>query len=140
MTLRAALDDLARVVADQAEKDPDFAAAVAAALARAPDPDHHTASEAPLPASAPTPRAPSAAGTRRTQPTLNPIQTARQGEEALRSRLEGLGIDALKDIVSAYALDPKRLAMRWKSAERLADLIVSASLARARKGDAFREQ
>ena len=128
MTLRTALEDLARAVADQAERDPAFAEAVSVALARVTAPDVTRGAADGKPAG------------RRAQPALNPVQTARQGEEALRSGLDGLSVDELKAIVSAYALDPKRLAMRWKSPQRLADLIVTASMARARKGDAFREQ
>ena len=128
MTLRAALEDLARTIADQAERDPAFAEAVSVALAKVADQDFAG-------------RATDGKSVRqRPQPALNPVQTARQGEETLRSGLDGLSVDELKAIVSAYALDPKRLAMRWKSPQRLADLIVTASMARARKGDAFREQ
>lgn len=76
---------------------------------------------------------------RRTPGILDPFEVFRQGEEALRARLEGLDIEQLKDIVAEHGMDRSKLAMKWKTKDRLVSLIVSTVASRARKGEAFRE-
>jgi len=49
-----------------------------------------------------------------------------------------LSVEQLKDIVSEHALDSSRLALKWKSADRLVELIVATVRSRIEKGDAFR--
>jgi hypothetical protein len=44
----------------------------------------------------------------------------------------------LKDIVSHYAMDPRKLALEWKTANRLVELIVPVTEQRTRQGAAFR--
>jgi len=60
-------------------------------------------------------------------------------ELALRSALEKLSLNQLRDIVAEYGMDPGRLVMKWMAPERVIDRIVEISSARAHKGDAFRK-
>lgn len=133
MKVRKVLLDLARVVADQAERDPAFAEEIAAALGLGER--HGDRSPAPK-------RTPNAGRPRNRRPAavLDPIALVREGEAALRSRLAALSLDQLRDIVADYGMDPGKLVMKWKDADRVADRIVEMSLTRAQKGDAFRSE
>ena len=62
----------------------------------------------------------------------------REGEEALRQRLETLELKALKGIVSQHGFDLSNLAQRWRKKEKLIDLIVERVAARSEKGRVFR--
>ncbi len=69
---------------------------------------------------------------------LNPTAVLMQeGEEALYTRLSGLSEKELKDIIAQYGMDTKKLAMKWKSLDKLKGLIVDVSRTRAAKGDVF---
>lgn len=82
---------------------------------------------------------PPKAVSKRRDPAIDPQQIiARNGEAGLREALSHLSTDQLKDVISAYGMDPSRLAMKWSNRERLSEHIVTTSLARAKKGDAFR--
>ena len=75
---------------------------------------------------------------RRAPGVLDPFELFAEGEQRLRRALEDLKIDQLKDIVSEHAMDSSKLALKWRSPERLVDLIVSTVRARIEKGDAFK--
>lgn len=76
---------------------------------------------------------------RRNLPVLDPFTLYEQGgEELLRKELKDLDIDQLKDIVAAHGMDRSRLALRWRTAERLMELIVETVRNRAHKGEVFR--
>ena len=75
---------------------------------------------------------------RRAAPRLDPFAMYEQGENQLRESLSGMNIDELKDIVAGYGFDRARLALKWRRAERLVDLIVDTVKNRTHKGDAFR--
>lgn len=75
---------------------------------------------------------------RRNPPSLDPFVLFDKGEDYLRSALQDLGLDQLKDIVAGYGMDRARLALRWRKAERLIELIVDTVRSRSEKGDAFR--
>ena len=75
---------------------------------------------------------------RRNPPSLDPFALYDKGEDHLRSALQDLGLDQLKDIVAGYGMDRARLALRWRKAERLIKLIVDTVRSRSEKGDAFR--
>jgi hypothetical protein len=75
---------------------------------------------------------------RRSDPAVDPYVLLQQGESSLRSALAQLDTEQLKDVISAFALDSSRLALKWKDRERLIELIVSGVRARLEKGDAFR--
>jgi hypothetical protein len=77
---------------------------------------------------------------RRAAAALDPYSLFPLGEEHLRSALLKLSVDQLKDIISEYAMDSSRLALKWKVASRLADFIVTTARARLEKGDAFRNE
>jgi hypothetical protein len=63
-----------------------------------------------------------------------------QGENALRGALTPLNVEQLKDIVAEYGMDTSKLALKWKSRDRLQDLIVATVRDRLAKGDAFRRE
>jgi hypothetical protein len=75
---------------------------------------------------------------KRGAPALDPYVEIKQGELLLRQKLTSLSIDQLKDIVSGYALDASRLALKWKDQGRLVEFIIMTVRSRMEKGDAFR--
>lgn len=78
-------------------------------------------------------------GSKRQAPVIDPQQICTErGESGLREALMPLETDQLKDVISAHGMDPARLAMKWSNRDRLIEHIVMTSLARSRKGDAFR--
>ena len=125
MKLRTALQGLVREIIEEAERNPEFARRVETSLG--------------IGGGAPTPseRNPRGGSNRRTPAVLDPIDAARRGEEALRQRLDALSLEQLKDIVADYGMDPGKLAMKWKTPQRIIDRIVEFSMARAVKGDVF---
>jgi hypothetical protein len=131
MKLHGVLDRLARVVADEAERNPDFARRISEALGFADDTVVGTADHS----SSETERR---ARNRRPAAVLDPVVVAREGEEVLRDRLLGLSLDQLKDIVAEFGMDTGKLVLKWKTPEKVVDRIVEISMARAQKGDAFR--
>jgi hypothetical protein len=95
-----------------------------------------------IPASAPaqarsTYRARRAGGDDR-RPFLTRLAVIEKAREMLRNRLRQLSLDQLRDIIAEYGMDPDKLAMKWKSTERLVDRIVEVARGRSTKGDAFR--
>lgn len=76
---------------------------------------------------------------KRERAVLDPLHALEaSGELGLRGALTPLGLDQLKAIVAEYRMDSSQLARKWTTPERLIDLIVSTSVARSKKGDAFR--
>lgn len=75
---------------------------------------------------------------RRGKPAVDPYTEIRQSEALLRQKLTLLSIDQLKDVVSGFALDSSRLALKWKDHARLIDFIVMTVRSRMEKGDGFR--
>jgi len=75
---------------------------------------------------------------RRAAPVLDPAEIYRQEPSQLRPALEDLDVEQLKDIVSHHAMDPRKLALKWKTADRLIELIAGVTEQRASKGSAFR--
>jgi len=70
---------------------------------------------------------------------VDPYHEYESGEAQLQLKLEPLTVDELKDVISEYALDSSRRALKWKSRERLIELIVTTVSSRMQKGDAFRK-
>ena len=129
MRIRRKLLALARTVADEAERNPEFAAKLETELGLAMGP-------------------PDGEGTkggarrrgRRASAAFDPVATLRaEGEEGLRSRLSRLDLEKLRDMVAQYGMDPGKLVMKWKNKDRVVDRIMEMSASRAQKGDAFRE-
>lgn len=75
---------------------------------------------------------------RRDPAPFDPFIIYQHGEQALRARLDELDIEQLKDIVAEHGMDGAKLAMKWKSADRLIELIVGSVASRSRKGEVFR--
>lgn len=122
MKTRAALQALARVVADEAESNQAFDAKLRQVLQ--------------LDGGGVNPRR---TGSHRRSPALlDPVEVVRASESELRQKLGELSVEQLKDIVAQYAMDPSRLVMKWKKRERIVDHIMSVSVQRAAKGDVFR--
>lgn len=129
------LNRVFREIVAEAERNPAFGDKLREALIAA------------LPVKVAVPKAaPTAAGAqtkksrRRAPGPFDPFAVCRtEGVQALRARLTALTLDELKDIVSEHAMDGSRLALKWKAAERLIDMIVTTVVDRSSKGDAFRE-
>jgi hypothetical protein len=76
---------------------------------------------------------------RRAPAKLDPFNVlAESGEQALMEQLLKLDLEDLRDIVAQLGMDPRRLVMKWKDAQRVRDHILATTVQRARKGDAFR--
>lgn len=128
--LRKTLTALAVAVANEARRNQAFRAALERALGlEAEGPE--------TPPAGPRKRASMRAGKRRTPAVLDPVALARNGESELRSRLTGLELEQLRDIIAEYGMDPSKLAMKWKTVSKVIDQIVKLSLSRAAKGDVF---
>lgn len=61
------------------------------------------------------------------------------GEDALRAQLSALSVEQLKDIVAEHAMDTTKLAMKWKTSDRLVEMIIATVRSRLAKGSAFRQ-
>jgi len=136
--VRKAVTNLLRVIADEVERNPDFERRIAAALGLEEQPNLPDQQDRQTEvAAASTGQRPK---NRRPPPVLDPVEIARAGEDALRTRLATLSIEQLKDIVAEFGMDPGKLVIKWKSADRIIDRIVEISMPRAQKGDAFRSE
>ena len=136
MSLRNTLNRLMRVVIEEAELNPNFEAALQDALDSTPSKRKQTRVET----SGQVKDGKSKRGrNRRTPAILDPVQVVRDGELVLRSALEKLSLEQLRDIVAEYGMDPGRLVMKWNTPERVIDRVVEMSIARAHKGSAFRK-
>lgn len=122
MKPRSILQALVRVIADEADVNPEFDAKLREVLQLIGEGK-----------SVATPRR-----RRRSPAVLDPVLVARTGEAQLREELRALNIEQLKDIVAQYSMDPNKLVMKWKTHARIVEQIVEVSMQRATKGDAFR--
>ncbi len=132
MNIRKRLSQLVEAIAEEAEHNPSFALRI----------EHALGTGGPVPSGIRDRRRPEQGQRgrhgRRSAAVLDPITVYREGEETLRDRLRQLSQEQLRDIVAEYGMDPDKLAMKWKSSDRLIDRIVEVSRGRATKGDAFR--
>ncbi|MET8545182.1 hypothetical protein ABZW03_31765 [Kitasatospora sp. NPDC004799] len=123
--LAGVLARLTEAVAVEAARTARFSRALARALADV---------SPPAPPGDRRPRA-----SRRTRGVIDPFTVfAEAGEDGLRSRLGGLDLEQLRDIVAEHGMDHDRLAMKWKDSHRVIDRIVERVEARTAKGSAFR--
>lgn len=122
MNVKRTLNELVRTVVDEAERNPEFARRIEEALGLQVKPKKPALTRA---------------SHRRTPAALDPIELARRGEAELRVRLSELNLEQLKDIVADYGMDPGKLVLKWKAADRIIDRIVEVSIGRARKGEGF---
>ena len=126
--MRTKLLDLAKAIADAADRDPELASRLSDFFGAAP-----VAAKRPEPA-------PGRAKNRRPAAMLDPVAVLGDGEEALRSRLSDLSMEQLRDVVAEYGMDQSRLVMKWKDQAHVVNRIVEIALARAQKGHAFRSE
>ncbi|MBI5090888.1 MAG: hypothetical protein HZB26_00415 [Candidatus Hydrogenedentes bacterium] len=75
---------------------------------------------------------------RRQPGRFDPMALHRQNPKELPRRLDELTVDELKDIIAENGIDRAKLAMKWKTKDRLIQLIVDTVESRALKGDVFR--
>ena len=134
MTVRTSLYKIARAVSDEADRNPEFAEKLQSILKpNVRDRRREVRSKRSIRgggARRPANRRPAA--------LLDPIALAQKGEDVLRTALEPLTLDQLKDIVADYGMDQKKLVMKWKTSSRVIERIVEISISRAHKGEAFR--
>lgn len=126
MKLQTKLLDLAKAVADAADRDPELASRLTEIFGAAPP-----ATKRPEPA-------PGRAKNRRPAALLDPVVLVAEGEGVLRDRLAALTLDQLLDVVAEYGMDPGKLVMKWRDPARVIDRIVEIAVGRAQKGHAFR--
>jgi hypothetical protein len=122
MILKKVLGDFVRVIVEEAERNPGFAGQVEEALGIKEKPKTQPAARG---------------ANRRAAAVLDPIELARGGEQVLRAKLRTLTLEQLKDIVADYGMDPGKLVMKWRSADRVVERIVEVSLGRVKKGEGF---
>lgn len=135
MKLRRALQNMAKAISEEAERNPEFESRIRAAIGL-PEADKESSSSGQHEAT-------SQIGlrrrrNRRTPAVLDPVQLAQESEQSLREQLAPLTIEQLKDIVADYGMDPNKLVMKWRTSERIANHIVEMAVSRSRKGNAFR--
>lgn len=128
MTLKKTLRNIVKVILDEADNNPEFAKRLEVALG---------VSNVRRTTERKNPKESMSRGNRRSPAVLDPIAIAKNGSDELRMRLAELNIEQLKDIVAEYGMDTAKLAMKWKSRERIIDRIVEVSVNRSKKGDVF---
>lgn len=117
-----------KIIAEEASTNPEFAAKLSQAIMEMKPSKPNKQSEHEERSS-----------NRRSPAVLDPISMVREGEAELRSALEKLSLEQLRDIVAEYGMDSGKLVMKWVRADRVIDRIVALSLSRANKGHAFRK-
>ena len=71
---------------------------------------------------------------RRPPAVLDPFGILQNADESeLRKELTKLDIEQLKDVVAQYAMDPSKLAMKWKDSSRIVEHIIAHALIRSKK-------
>lgn len=134
MTVKKKLNAFLREVIAEAEANPAFQERIARALG----PDEKPIKAAPVERKQQARQAEhKRPSNRRTPAVIDPVQLARNGESDLREALAKLDIEQLRDVVADYGMDPGKLVMKWRDADRIADRIVEVARGRAQKGSAF---
>lgn len=128
MTAATLVRRLCRVIADEADRNPQFAEQLLLALDQASRSTENPGEDA----------APRRRGARRAPGVVDPFAVYQEGEDELRRRLTQLGVEQIKDIVAEHGMDPSKLALKWRTSDRLVELVVSTVAQRAARGDAFR--
>lgn len=118
----AFLDALFHVIMEEASRNPEFATRLEEAVAGMRS------------------AAPAKKSNRRAKGVLDPFALFTSGEGRLRAELNKLDVEQLKDIIAEHGMDADKLAMKWKTPDRLVERIIETVKSRSRKGDAFRSQ
>lgn len=74
---------------------------------------------------------------RRQPAKINPFILIEEGDEVLKTALEALNIEELKDVIAENGMDTAKLAMKWKDQNRLINHIIDTTQRRSSRGDAF---
>ena len=134
MTPIQALHRLFSAIKEEVDRNPSFERSVSAALGLEEVPRNELAGVPPAER-----RTTATRGNRRPPGPFDPFSVYfDEGEETLRERLAGLTVEELKNIVSEHGMDTAKLALKWRSTQRLIDLVMDRVLERSTKGDAFR--
>jgi hypothetical protein len=132
---------LERVFAEilrEARGNPSFGARLALALAASNVASGGSAAEAGVGRDVPD-RSSRRGSHRRARAIIDPLAIHQgEGEDRLRAALGALTMEELKDIVAEHGMDTNKLAMKWRTRERLEDLIVTTVRDRLSKGSVFR--
>ena len=124
MTLKSKLLALARIIADEADRNAPFRKALQEILDQK---------------KSPAPRANRKGSRHRRAPAkVDPIQLTREGQN-VRDALGSLNIEELKDVVAEFGMDPSKLVMKWKDSGKIIEHIIETSNSRATKGEVFRQ-
>ena len=121
MKIRKQLNDLIKVIVEEAKANPQFEKRLEEVLLKSV-----------------TPKQVSKRKNKRTSAVFDPFEIFQESGVMLRQRLNKLNIEKLKDIIAEYGMDQSKLAMKWKNQDRLIEHIITTVEARSRKGDAFR--
>lgn len=118
----ALIRKLAKVIADEAERNPGFASELAALL-----PDKESSSRKPDVKDG------------RAIPEIPDVhaQWASLGDEEFRYWARDLSVDVLRAIVKHEDLDPTRKTARWKDSDKLANFLADGIKARKERGASF---
>jgi hypothetical protein len=142
MNVERRLRELLNVVLEEVRHNPTFAERLAGVLGAATGSPRVQGQERVIRSKASEKTAPGARGAkrgnRRALALVDPITEIEQGENHLRARLGALDLEQLRDVLAEYRMDPNKLVMKWKDRERVIDHIITTSVTRERKGDAFR--
>lgn len=143
MNLSRILIALAREVATEAERNPNFKTRLHAVLgtteAVIKSKKERTLAKTPLESSSARTALSKRPSNRRKAAVLDPVNLARQSEALLRTELGRLDLEQLRDIVAEYGMDTGKLVTKWRSSDRIIDRIVDVAKGRAQKGNAFRD-
>lgn len=135
MDLKSAIRNLANVISEEADRNPEFEHRIREALGLSATVAKHSRSRGRAVAES---TGPTRGRNRRTPAVLDPIELVQENEQVLREQLSPLTVEQLKDIVADHGLDPSKLVMKWKTRERIVNHLVEMAVSRSRKGDAFR--
>ena len=135
MELKRAIQNLAKVIVEESDRNPEFESRIREALGLSASDDNNSCSgQGPDEAKPGSVRG----RNRRTPSVLDPVQLVQESEQVLREQLSGLTVEQLKDVVADHDMDPSKLVMKWRTQERIVNHIVEMAMSRSRKGDAFR--
>ena len=135
MKLDQAMRNLAKVISEEARRNPEFEDRLLDAIGLSVTKDGFSSS---LQRANVAKEETTRGRNRRARAVLDPIQMVQESEEKLREQLSVLTVEQLKDIVADYGMDPSKLVMKWRIRERIVNHIVDMANSRSRKGDAFR--
>lgn len=128
---------LARLAADEMVRNTEFASAATAVSSSRTAPKVLASIDTAPPTGTTAPKR--RTRTARTPAVLDPFRILRSdGRDGLATRLDGLDLEQLRDIIHQYGMDPDRRAMKWKTISKVRDRIVERALSTSSRDNAFR--